>query len=265
MKVGFVGGGKMAEAIIGGLIRSNTVSPDDCYVSEIDASRRGLLHSKFGICVSETITETLASLDVLFLAVKPQNLDDAVSPIAAHVPDGLVVISIAAGKTLRSLSDLVPQARIIRVMPNLPVLVSCGMSVFCTDQPLTDSERDVVTSLLSCCGKVLELPEEYFDAVTALSGSGPAFFAYFLEAMTAAGEAAGLPPHASQVLGLQTMLGTARLLDEKEIAPSDLITSVTSKKGTTEAGLKELTQPALKQIIAATLNAAANRSAELSA
>ena len=207
----------------------------------------------------ETIDTLLINCRVATMA------KDALSPIAAHIPDGLVMISIAAGKTLRSLSDLVPQARVIRVMPNLPVLVSRGMSVFCTDQELTDSERDAVTSLLSCCGKVLELPEKHFDAVTALSGSGPAFFAYFLEAMTEAAEAAGLPPDASQMLGLQTMLGTACMLDEKEIAPLDLITSVTSKKGTTEAGLKELTQPALKRIVAATLAAAANRSAELSA
>jgi len=264
MKVGFIGGGKMAEAIIGGLIRSDTAEANDIYVSDISADRRTLLETSYGVHVSENNSEILKKIRALFLAVKPQTLDSVLDAVACDIPDGLLVISIAAGKKIAGLASRLPQARIARVMPNLAVLVSQGMSVYCTNADLTAEEREAVRILLASSGKVIELPEAHFDAVTALSGSGPAFFAYFLSTMIEGSVRLDLPAEEAAQLARQTMLGTATLLDEGVFTAEELIAAVTSRKGTTEAGLAVLTQPALKEIVAQTLSAAAKRSAELS-
>ena len=265
MKVGFIGGGRMAEAIIGGLISSETLAASDIYVSDISNDRRNLLNTKYGINVFDNNSLVLKHVEILFLAVKPQILDSVLDELSGNVPDGMMVISIAAGKTLAGLTSHLPSARVVRVMPNLAVLVSQGMSVFCTKASLTIEERKTITTLLSSSGKVIELPEEHFDAVTALSGSGPAFFAHYLSVITEESVKLGLPAKAAVQLALQTMLGTATLLDKGIFSnPQELLKAVSSKGGTTASGLDVLTQPQLTKIVSETLHAAAKRSAELS-
>lgn len=264
IKVGFIGGGKMAEAAIAELVSSRVVAPRDIAVSDISEERRRLLKRRHDVVVLADNRMLLGMCEVVFLAVKPQNLDALLTDIAGAVTPGHLIISIAAGKRLAHIEALLPEGRVIRVMPNLAVSVSEGMSVFAMGTRVTAEDRRTAVSLLSAFGLVLELPEENFDAVTALSGSGPAFFAHLLLLMAEAGEQLGLARKDSLLLAEQTMLGTAILLTKAAMSPEDLIAAVSSEKGTTVAGMAVLRSSALAQIMRDALVAAARRSEELS-
>jgi pyrroline-5-carboxylate reductase len=264
MKVGFVGGGKMAEAIIADLVNSRILNAHDIFVCDICEDRRRTLKRRHGVNVFADNSLLLGVSTVVFLAVKPQNLDGVLAEIAPSITNEHLVISIAAGKRLAHIEALLPDAKVVRVMPNLCALISEGMSVFCTGERVTVADRKSAVTLLSCFGQVLELPEEQFDAVTALSGSGPAFFAHFLELMMEAGEQLGLRKKDAALLAEQTMLGTAMLLVKGEFSTADLIKAVSSAKGTTVAGMAVLDKSPIKSIVCDTLEAAARRSKELS-
>lgn len=264
MKVGFIGGGKMGEAIVESLLRTGTVEARSIHVCEIDEERRRLLEDEHGISVSADAKDMLAQVKVVFLAVKPQNLDALLVEVAQEISEKQLVISIAAGKRLDQIESLLPDARVVRVMPNLAATVSESMNVFCAGARVTDDDRETVVTLLSSFGRALELPEEHFDAVTALSGSGPAFFAHFLQLMVEGGVGLGLERKEAELLAEQTMLGTAMLLAKGDLSAEELIASVSSKGGTTAAGMAVLTDSTLRETIAETLDAAAQRGAELS-
>jgi pyrroline-5-carboxylate reductase len=264
MKTGFIGGGKMAAAMISDMVKSETVAASNLFVCDISEERRTFIKEKHGVNVVSDNKQIAENCDIIFLAVKPQNQDEILTEIAPSVTDRHLIISIAAGRLIQSLENLLPQTRVIRVMPNLPAVVSEGMSVFCRGQLATDADRTATAKLLSCFGKVIEMPENKFDAVTALSGSGPAFFAYLPALMIEAAENLGLERSEAALLAKQTMLGTAKLLINEDLDPNDLIDSVSSAKGTTVAGMDVLKASPLKQIISDTLAAAANRSKELS-
>jgi pyrroline-5-carboxylate reductase len=265
MKIGFIGGGKMGEAIIASLVGTETVAKADIRVSDVRPERLELLRDGYGIGVSEGNAALAAWAEVLFVAVKPQDLNAMLTEIGPSVSASHLVISIAAGKRLAGIDALLPQARVVRVMPNVAALVGEGMSAFCLGVRATDEDRGTVLRLLSSFGKAVELPEELFDAVTALSGSGPAFVAYYLAQMIDAGVKLGLPPEEAGVLGIQTLLGTAQLLDNESFTPASLVKAVMSPKGTTEAGFGVLWNSDLPDIVHQTLAAAAARSRELSA
>lgn len=264
VKVGFVGGGKMAEAIIADLVHSRILDSRDIFVVDISEERRRLLKRRHGVNVFADNALMLGVVDVLFLAVKPQNLEAVLTELADDVRPDHLLISIAAGKRIEFIEAKLPQAKVVRVMPNLPALISEGMSVFCMGQRATVSDRKTAVTLLSCFGQVLELPEEQFDAVTALSGSGPAFFAHFLQLMIEGGEQLGLKRKDAALLAEQTMLGTAMLLVKGEYGIDELIKAVSSAKGTTVAGMEVINASDLRRIACETLEAAARRSQELS-
>ena len=263
MNVGFIGGGKMGEAILSDLIRSELVTNSEVYVAETNDERRQYIADTYSVNVFSDGSEMLSSVDVVFLAVKPQIMDDVLKKIAEYVQMEQIFISIAAGKTLENISTLLPGGKIARVMPNLAASVSESMNVFCVTPGFTATDKALVESLLKCFGKVLELPEEQFDAVTALSGSGPAFMAYFLQLMIDGAVELGLSEQHAALLAKQTMLGTAKVLLNSEISIPDFIASVSSKGGTTEAGMEIMRGENLSKPIARTLRAAALRSAEL--
>ena len=264
MKTGFIGGGKMAEAVIVSLIGSKHATAHEVFVSDISPDRRALLKKDHGINVYSRNRDVVGAADVVFLAVKPQDLDEILTEIAPDVTPNHLVISIAAGKRIARMESILPEARVVRVMPNLPCTVREGMSVYCLGSRATAADGKLVKSLLSSCGRVLELPEERFDVVTALSGSGPAFFAYVLHCMVDAGVLGGLERADALLLAEQTMQGTSRLLQEKGLDPMDLVKSVASARGTTAAGLEVLDHSALGLTIQRTIQAATNRSRELS-
>lgn len=254
----------MAEAIIADMVRSRIVSPHDIFVCEICEDRRRVLKRRHAVNVYADNSMLLNATNIIFLAVKPQNQDEVLNEISEFVTPAHLLISIAAGRKIEHIESLLADRRVVRVMPNLPAMVSEGMSVFCMGSHATDDDRKKVITLLSCFGQVLELTEDKFDAVTALSGSGPAFFAYFLALMIDAGEKLGLERKSASLLAEQTMLGTAMLFAKGELSAEDLIQAVSSAKGTTVAGMEVIKKSNMGKSICDTLQAAAKRSAELS-
>lgn len=262
--VGFIGGGKMAEAMIAGLLRQGVLQAADIRVGEISEERRTLLASKYGVSVSADNAEVAAQARILILAVKPQGLDAAVPTFAGRLTARHVLVSILAGKRVAKLKAVFPKACIVRVMPNLGALAGEGMSAFCAEGGLPEEDRCAVQRILGAMGRVVELPEGLFDAVTALSGSGPAFFAYYLQSLGAAAVQLGIPEAEARLLAAQTMLGSARLIRDGFYTAESLIKAVSSEKGTTVAGMGVLQESPLCDIALRTLKAAAARSEELS-
>ncbi len=257
--IGFIGGGNMAEALIKGILQSRM---KDIMVSEPRDDRRIYLEKTYNVKTTSDNKEVVKNSTIIILAVKPQNMDDVTSETAALITNNKLVVSIAAGITLSYLSSRLKTSKIIRVMPNTPALVQEGISVLSMCECIHDKEMGLVRDIFMSVGKVLVLPEKYMDAVTALSGSGPAFIALFVENMIDAGIAAGLSKDNATELAIQTLIGTARLL-ETGMPPDRLRVMVTSPGGTTAAGLKVFEERGLKDIVTSVIEAATNRSKEL--
>ena len=187
--IGFIGGGNMAEALIKGMVQTGM---KDIIVSEPREDRRAYLEKTYGAKTTSDNKEVVRQSAIVILAVKPQNMDDVTAEIAPFITGEKLVVSIAAGITLSYLTSRLKTSKIIRVMPNTPALVQEGMSVLSMCECIHDKEMALVRGIFMSVGKVLVLPEKYMDAVTALSGSGPAFIALFAEAMIAAGIKAGI-------------------------------------------------------------------------
>ena len=254
----------MSEAMIASLIKSKEVAAHSIFASDINRSRRDTLKRKYGINVYAGNDLAVGDSDVVFLAVKPQELKLVLGEIAHAVSKKQIVVSIAAGKTIKVIEGMLGQVRVVRVMPNLACLAGEAMSVYCGGTNATKKDVQTVAHLLRCFGRVLELPEKAFDAVTAISGSGPAFFTYLALCMVEAGVAEGLQREEALLLAQQTMLGTGKLLLEKGMRAEELIQAVSSAKGTTEAGMKILGKPEVAKAVADTIRAASVRSKELS-
>lgn len=257
--IGFIGGGNMAEAMIKGMMAKGM---KDIYVSEPREDRQHELAAAYGVKTTSSNPEVASACDIIILAVKPQNMGAVLDEIAPAVTGEKTVVSIAAGITLAYLESKLRTKQLIRVMPNTPALVQEGMSVMSLCGCFYGSGVNTVKAVLMSIGSVLTLPEEMMDAVTAVSGSGPAFFALFAEAMIAAGEKMGLTAADASVLVVQTLLGTAKLLD-MGMPPGKLRTMVTSPGGTTEAGLKVFGENSLQEIVSSALLAAQKRAGEL--
>jgi pyrroline-5-carboxylate reductase len=257
--IGFIGGGNMAEALIKGMVQARM---KDIIVSEPRDDRRAYLEKTYGARTTPYNKEVVTQSTIVIMAVKPQNMDEVTSEIAPFITGDTLVVSIAAGIPLSYLTARLKTSKIVRVMPNTPALVQEGMSVLSMCECIHAKEMDFVKGIFMSVGKVRVLPEKYIDAVTALSGSGPAFIAFFAESMIAAGVRMGLAEDAASELGIQTLIGTAKLL-ETGMPPDKLREMVTSPGGTTAAGLKVCEEKGIKEIVFAVLEAAAQRSKEL--
>jgi pyrroline-5-carboxylate reductase len=261
--IGFIGGGNMAEAIIKGMVQSSRFKvPGEILVAEPIEERRTYLQQTYGIRTTQSNPEVASSCDIVILAVKPQNMEAVLAEISGDISDKKVVVSIAAGITLSYLASKLKTELIIRVMPNTPALVLEGMSVMSLCGCFYGKELDMVKGILMSVGKVLVLPEEQMNAVTALSGSGPGFVALFAEAMTEAGVKLGLNRSDAVELAVQTVLGTAKMLDTG-MSAENLRKMVTSPGGTTAAGLKVFEERDLMGVVAEALRAAQTRAEEL--
>jgi len=254
----------MAEAILASLIESGLQAPADICAGDIRESRRRQVKRRYAVRVTACNDVVVKSSDVLFLSIKPQDMDAALPLLAPGVTRKHLVLSIAAGKTLAYLEKMLPQARVVRVMPNLAASVGEAMSAYCMGSLVRAADRKRVARLLSAFGTSIELKESLFDAVTALSGSGPAFFAYVLDALVAAGIQEGLSRKDALVLAEQTMFGTARVLRDTQVTPAKLIASVASPKGTTAQGLAVLDASDIREVLGRAIAATARRSRELS-
>ena len=260
--IGLIGAGKMGGAILSAIVRGGT--PKDAALV-CDARREALdPFVRDGIAATDDPVCVARECKTIFLAVKPQDFDSLLARVAPALKKKQLVVSIAAGKSLATMrGGLGPKPRLIRVMPNLAARVGEGVMAYAPDASATAADVKRAEALLSCCGVAMRLDESLFDAVTALSGSGPAFFAYALKAMADGGAALGFGKEESAAIALQTMLGTAKYLAETKQDFDAFIKAVCSPKGTTEAGMKVLERSSVAPTFAKTLAAAAKRSAEL--
>lgn len=260
--IGFIGGGNMAEALIKGTRGEGHGAREEILVSEPNNERREYLKHAYGVRTTPFNAEVASSCSIIILAVKPQHMEAVLNEIAAVIDNTKTVVSIAAGITLSYLQSKLKTDKIIRVMPNTPALVQEGMSVMSLCECFSGAEINSVRTILMSVGRVMTLPERLMDAVTAMSGSGPAFVALFLEAMIDAGEKMGLSRDDATKLAVQTAVGTAKLLDAG-MSPEKLRQMVTSPGGTTAAGLKVFEDRGLRPMVADSLLAAKNRAEEL--
>ncbi|HYA26928.1 MAG TPA: pyrroline-5-carboxylate reductase [Thermodesulfovibrionales bacterium] len=257
--IGFVGGGNMAEALIKGMTSHGM---RDILVSEPREERRKHLEESYGVMTTQLNKPVASSCSLIILAVKPQNMPAVLDEIAEVITEEKTVVSIAAGITLPFLQSKLKTKRLVRVMPNTPALVQEGMSVISLCECFSNSEMNIIREIFMSVGRVLTLPEKYMDAVTALSGSGPGFIAFFLETMRDAGVAMGLSREHAEELAVQTFVGTAKLL-ETGMPPEKLREMVTSPGGTTAAGVKTFQEKDLAGVVGAALGAAMRRAEEL--
>ena len=261
--IGFIGAGKMCTAMLESFFRASKVTPEQVIVSDKNKENLLLIKKKFGIDAVSDNKEVASKAKIVFLSVKPQDMQHLLNEISSEVDENQIIVSIAAGVQLEKIQKKL-NAKISRVMPNTPFMVGEGMSAVTFSKGFTEHEKKRVRQLLECAGKCIEMDEKHFDAVTAVSGSGPAFYAVMVDAMIDAGVKQGLDRKHAGMLALQTMHGTARLMLEKNISPQQLVEMVASKGGTTEAGLKHLLSSSFKDDVHKTIAAAAKRSRELS-
>ena len=254
----------MGEAIIGGLISAGVLGPGDIVVAEPDAVRREALASAHGARVVLDAAEAAAGAATVLLAVKPQVIDDVVRSLAgAILPDALTV-SIAAGVTCARLESLLPAgSSVVRVMPNTPALVGQGMAVVSGGTHASAGQVEAVRAMFASLGRAVVLDERHQDAATAISGSGPAYVAIFVDALAAAGEREGLSREVAQQLAVQTMRGTADLLEDTGQSPAELVRAVSSPGGTTVAAVAALDAGGFAPTIEAAVSAAVSRAKEL--
>jgi pyrroline-5-carboxylate reductase len=254
----------MASAIVEGLLARKICAPAELSAIDGGDGTARSLADRTGIGAPADLAALLAPADTLVLACKPQQLA-GLDPRLADLAAGRLVLSILAGKRLDRLSAVFPRARnIVRAMPNTPAQIGAGISAWCALQPLSDGDRAGVDAILGALGRVVELAEPQLDAVTGLSGSGPAYVFEFAAALRDAGEAAGLPRGTAWELALETVLGSARLMARTGIEPEALRDLVTSAGGTTFAGLQRMAARDFRGLIRETVLAATERSKELS-
>jgi pyrroline-5-carboxylate reductase len=263
MKIAFIGGGNMARAIIGGLVAKG-IRAADITVVEIDGAARLRLIAEFGVAAVEAPGPALAAAGMVVFAVKPQQMREAAGAAAAHLADPLVV-TIAAGIRLADLARWVGgRKRLVRAMPNTPALVHAGITGLYAPAGVGADDRQAAEDLLAAVGSTLWFErEDDLDAVTAVSGSGPAYVFYAIEALEQAARELGLAAGAARSLALWTFVGATKLAIERDEEPAKLRAQVTSKGGTTERALEVLEEGAVKQRFVDAVKAACARSREL--
>lgn len=265
MQLGFIGAGNMATALCSGIIQAGVLRKDDVMASDPDPVRRRSFAAATGARTTPNNAEVCSCATVV-LAVKPQVIPSVLREIGPLLGPHSLVISIAAGVPARRIEAASEKPiRVVRAMPNTPMLVAEGAAALCKGAHATDDDLARATRLFASCGLVIHVPEELLHAVTALSGSGPAYLFYLAEAMVAAGVEMGLSDSEALALTNQTLLGAARMLVTTGESAADLRRKVTSPSGTTEAAVRVLDGAAVAAKLAEAMRAACRRSAELAA
>lgn len=261
--IAMIGSGQMGEALIGGWLAAKTVLPEALCATDASAERRDLMKRRFGVRTGADNRDAASRADVVVLAVKPQILDAVMRDMSSALA-GKLVLSIAAGITIAHLAKLAPKGtRVVRVMPNTPVLVRDGVSALSFGSGVTETDQQLARRLFEAVGRAVVVEEKLMDAVTGLSGSGPAYVFLAIEALADGGVKMGLPRTVADLLAAQTVLGAARMVLETGEHPAKLKDRVTSPGGTTIAGLHRLEQGGLRAALMAAVEAAAKRSEEL--
>jgi pyrroline-5-carboxylate reductase len=263
-RIAFLGAGNLASAIVRGLLDRQVCRPADLACTSKGGASAAQLAAATGITHEPDMAKLLGPADTVIVAFKPQSLASADSRLA-ELTKGKLVISVLAGKKLATLARSFPQARnVVRTMPNTPAAIGAAYTPYCALAPLSAADTALVEKLLGALGQFAALDEKYFDALTALGGSGPAFLFEFVAGLRDAGAAAGLPPDVAYRVALETTLGAARLLARGELPPEALRDKVTSPNGTTFAGLQVLAAKNFRDTLRETIAAATKRAGELS-
>ena len=264
LTIGFLGAGKMATALARGFIRAKLVAPSQIIASDLIAAARTAFAKETGANATTSNAEVAKAAKVIFLAVKPDQVGSVLTELREHFTCEHLLISIAAGLPIAKLeAELSSGARIIRVMPNTPALVGESASAFAVGKAATSGDAELAQKLFSAVGVALQVKEALLDAVTGLSGSGPAYVYQFIEALSDGGVAAGLPREVATKLAAQTVLGSARMVLETGQHPGALKDMVTSPGGTTIEGLHELEKGKLRGTVMSAVRAASEKSKKL--
>ncbi len=262
-RIAIIGGGKMGEAIVAGLLASGFAEPSDIIVAEPSAERAGVF-SAHGVTTVVDGRDAVADAGVIVLAVKPQVIDVVLAQVAPGVLSTAIVVSIAAGITTARLESLLPAGvPVVRVMPNAPAMVGQGMSVVSGGSEATAEQVESVREMFEALGRSIVLDERYQDAATAISGSGPAYVALFVDALARAGVRQGLSRDVSQALALQTLRGTVELIERTGAHPEAVIDAVSSPGGATIAAIEAFEASGLRSGVFDAVAAAVRRSKEL--
>jgi pyrroline-5-carboxylate reductase len=263
MQLALLGGGRMGEALVAGLLDAGW-DADSLAVAEIDPERRRLLEQRFpGVRITPSPAWAVAEADVVVVAVKPGDVTAALEQCATSLPASTVVLSIAAGVTIDTLETAAPDRPVVRAMPNTAALVRQGAAAISGGKHAGDADLDLAERVLGAVGVVVRVPENLLDAVTGLSGSGPAYVFLVAEALIEAGVLVGLPRETSIALVNQTLLGAATLMADGTEGPEALRAAVTSPGGTTARGLERLEAHGVRAALLEAVQAATERSREL--
>jgi pyrroline-5-carboxylate reductase len=264
--IGFLGTGNMAEALIKGLIAAGVVEPKQIHGSDPRRERCDELQARFGIHMTANNPDVVRHSEIVVLSVKPQILPKVLDEIAPHLKPSALVISIAAGVPVSAIEPRLPEGtRVVRTMPNTPALVGAGATAIAAGQHAKDDDVEATRRIFDAVGMTVVLDESQLDAVTGLSGSGPAYVFLIIEALSDAGVKVGLSRYNAQALAAQTLLGSAKLLIETKEHPGRLKDMVTSPGGTAIAGLHTLEAGGLRTTLINAVEAATHRSRELGA
>ncbi len=286
MKVGIIGCGNMGQALLRGIITTGFSGKRNILVSDKDRKKTNSVRLRFKVDATNSNSELVKKSDVIILAVKPRDVDVVLHGIGKYKYDttskialshcrkqfsrdvilplkGKLLISICAGLTTKRLEKYLGKVSVVRVMPNMPALISAGISAISLGKYATTRDRKLAVSILSCIGEAVEVKEQLMDAVTAISGSGPAYFFYLVEKLIDAAKELGISERIAQRLAIKTALGSAMLMNQLEVSPRTLRKKVSSKGGTTEAAFNVFRKKGLNKILGSAFKAAAKRSKQL--
>ncbi len=265
IKLGIIGGGVMGEALLSRLLAQQVYPPTSVLVSEPQATRRDFLVQRYGVGVTVD-NRAAAAAETVLLAIKPQMLPTVAAELTAAEASpaaAQLILSILAGVTLHQLESVFPGQPVVRAMPNTPATVGAGVTAIAAGQHTQPPHLAQARQIFAAVGSVVEVPESLMDAVTGLSGSGPGYVAIAIEALTDGGVLAGLPRAIAAELALQTVLGTAQLLQSTGMHPAELKDRVTSPGGTTIAGINQLETAGFRAALINAVKAASDRAKEL--
>ncbi len=265
MKIGFIGLGNMASAMIGGILQKGMAEPGDIIGAEKLEAAREVAKAKFGIQIAQSNSEAAENADVLFLAVKPLFLQEVIEEIREVVRKETIIVSIAAGKDLKFYENAFarPELKLIRCMPNTPALVLEGCTGVCAGENVTEKELETVVKLLGSFGKASVVPERLMDAVVGVSGSSPAYVFLFIEAMADAAVLAGMPRNQAYEFAAQAVMGSAKMVLETGKHPGELKDMVCSPGGTTIEAVKVLEEKGFRAAVMDAMEACIDKSKNL--
>jgi pyrroline-5-carboxylate reductase len=259
MKIAFIGGGNMGEAMLAALLEKGLSTPQDVAVSDISEGRRSYLKEKYSVAVTASNKEAAGNKDVIVLAVKPQSLLEVMAGLNGQIEKSQLVLSIMAG-----LCHGLGHRSVVRAMPNTPARVGAGISAWTASDDVSGVQKEMARAILEAMGREIYFDDEkYLDMATAISGSGPAYFFLFVEALISAAVDIGLPPEEAGKLVFETMQGSSSLMLKSDKSPAELCRMVTSPGGTTAAALEQFQKGGLDKLVMKAVRAAYKRAREL--